>query len=279
MNFEADMMDDLFSDAAEGAAGFEDDDEMDEGSDDFDDLDALDSGSDDLDALDAMESDSNDSVEDAVADALAADDTDEFFRRLRRIARQVAPVVARVARVIPHPAAQAVSRIASVVGRLAADGADEFEALDDMFALADEGESIDALAPFVAGLAVRSSMRRASRLPQQQRRALVRGVARATRTLARRQGPAAVRAVPQVVRVVQRGVARRQIASRAVPRAIQTIAARAARSSRVLRRLIQAAAPLARRTPGGVAVATRGPGRGCSRYRVAGPVTITIRGS
>ena len=63
--------------------------------------------------------------EEEMAYALGAEDSDEFFRRLRRIARRVAPVIGRVARVaapilsrIPHPYAQVAGRIAGVAGRL-----------------------------------------------------------------------------------------------------------------------------------------------------------------
>src|ERR671937_818038 len=156
--FETDVMEDLFSDAAEGPSTF---DEFEEDS--FEDVDAgeedeflsriigglgqavggllggqqfeemEDYG--DVDGADEWEG--VDAMEDAVADALAAEDTDEFFRRLRQIAGrainvarrvgrgvgQVARVVGPIASMIPLPQAQAIGRIANVAGRLLADGA------------------------------------------------------------------------------------------------------------------------------------------------------------
>jgi hypothetical protein len=89
--------------------------------------------------------DAFDLIEDALVDALEAEDTDEFLRRLRRIARtiargvgQIARTVAPVARLIPHPAAQAVARVAGAAGRLLADGADELEALDELVDMAED---------------------------------------------------------------------------------------------------------------------------------------------
>ena len=121
-------------------------DELDEG-DDMDELDELDEG-DEMDALDegdegdswdeydeADESGEESSMDEALAFALAAEDSDEFFRRLARVARRVvrtaatvarraAPIVGRVARaaapilrVIPHPAAQIAGRVAGRLGR------------------------------------------------------------------------------------------------------------------------------------------------------------------
>lgn len=231
-----------------------------------------------------------DAMEEAVADALAADDTDEFFRRLARgigrvargavrVARRVAPVVGRIARTvapiasaIPLPWTQAIGRVAGVVGRLMADEADEFEALDEMFDLA-EYEDIDAAAPVIAGLTIRRMMPGVSRLPRPARRRLVRSVTQATRTVARRQGPQAARAVPAVVQRVQAAVRQRRIPPRAAPQAIQRTAARVARSPAVARRMVaRAGVPAARRPMGAVAA-----GRG-RRYTLRGPVTISIQG-
>ncbi|QSA97003.1 hypothetical protein [Methylococcus sp. EFPC2] len=280
MSFEADVMDDLFYDEAEGPARhFDEYDEYDayEGSDEF--LRSIiggvgrvvgglmgggGEGFDEYDEWDAYESDEYegdaiDAMEEAVVDALDAEDTDEFFRRLARgigrvargavrVARRVAPVVGRIARTvapiasaIPLPWTQAIGRVAGVMGRLMADEADEFEALDEMFDLA-EVDDIDAAAPVIAGLTIRTAMPGVARLPRAQRRQLVRSATQAVRTVARRQGPQAARALPAVVGAVQRGVRQRRIPPRAVPQAIRRTATRVAQSPRLVRRAVRAGA-------------------------------------
>jgi hypothetical protein len=305
-SFDSDVMDDLYlDDAYDEYDGFEEGDEflrsiiggigqavgglLGGGGqfDEYDDYDAYEVDEfEDADALDAME--------EAVVDALAADDSDEFFRRLARgigrvargavnVARRVAPVVGRIARTvapiasaIPLPWTQAIGRVASIAGRLMADGADEFEALDEMYDLAED--DIDAAAPVIAGLTIRTAMPGVSRLPRAQRRQLVRSVTQATRTVARRQGPQAARAVPGVVRAVQQGVRRRQIPARTVPQAIRQTAARVAASPRTVRRLAQAtpAGAVAARRPAGGGVCARC--RRLQRYRLRGPVSVNIAG-
>jgi hypothetical protein len=253
--------------------------------------------------------------EDAVADALESGDTDEFFGRIARIARNVGRTVGNVARTvapiasaIPIPQAQAVGRVAGVLGRLLADGADEFEALEELFDYA-ETDDIDAAAPLIAGLTVRQRMPGVARAPRQLRRQMVRSVANATRTLARRQGPRAARAVPGVVQRVQQGVRRRALPPRRAATAIRRVAQRVARSPRAVQVLAQrarATAPAAARqaraagigTPGvggamgapagGFGPAAHGHAHGhahrcahCRRARtfsLRGPVQITIRG-
>src|SRR6476659_4527180 len=129
--FDNDVMDDLFYDSAEGPArtAFEDeaadeydDDGFDEGDDEFlgrigAAVGGLLSG-DEFDEGDEFEADEYgdeyediDSLEDAVADAMEAEDTDEFLRRLRRIARGAVNVARRVGR--------GVGQAARVVGPIA----------------------------------------------------------------------------------------------------------------------------------------------------------------
>ena len=122
--FEADVMDDLFYDAAEGpsqtrrsAHAYDSyDDSFDDSFDAYDSYDTYDDG---FDAYDAY--DEGDAFAEAMADALEAEDNDEFFRRITRgirrvanVARQVgrgvgsvARVVAPIAGAIPLPQAQA----------------------------------------------------------------------------------------------------------------------------------------------------------------------------
>lgn len=292
-NYETDMMDDLFADEAEGPAqAYDEFDDFSE-ADDFDELDEFgEADSDDqFDAAgdladegydaydDAAGEDAIDAMEEAMTDALAADDTDEFVRRFRQglrrvvnIARQAAPVVGQIARTVapiasalPIPQAQAIGRIAGVVGRLMADEADEFEALDEMFDLA-EG-NIDAAAPVIAGLTIRRAVPNIARMSRPARRNLMRGVTQATRAVARRQGPQAARVMPAVVRRVQTAVNQRRIPPRAAPQAIQRTAVRVASNPAIVRRLTAAARPALRR-----------PTRRRRSYTLNGPVTITIRG-
>lgn len=233
------------------------------------------------------------SFEDAVADALDAGDSDEFLRRLRRFAGralnvarrvgrgvgQVARVVGPIASMIPIPQAQAIGRIANIAGRLLADGADEFEAIDELLDGYDD-EMIDAAAPVIAGLTIRRAMPAAARLPRQARRQLVRSVSQATRTLVRRQGAPAARAVPRIVRSTQRAVARRRLPVRRVPQAVRRATQRLVRSPAAVRRLarplVRPAARVVR--PGTIAATPLRARRPARRYTLRGPVTITIRG-
>ncbi|MDH4555941.1 hypothetical protein E8F11_12290, partial [Pseudomonas sp. BN417] len=186
-DFDTDVMEDLM-DAVEGPArqAYDAFDEYDEGDglDEYDEYDGFLGGvggrgqaADDFDEFaDSYAEGDFDSLEDAVADALEAGDGDEFFRRLGNIARTVGRGIGRVARVvapiasaIPIPQAQLVGRIAGMAGRLLADGADEFETIDELVDSYDD-DAIDAAAPIVAGLAVRRAVPNVARLPQQQRR-------------------------------------------------------------------------------------------------------------
>jgi hypothetical protein len=311
--FETDVMDDLFYDQVEGPAQRGDYYDSYDAGDEFGEYDLAEADDDAFigglirsgQGFDEMEDwgeqgyDSGfDALEDALADALAEEDTDEFFRRLGRIARNVgrrvgqvagrvgrgigsvARVVGPIASMIPIPQAQLIGRIANVAGRLLADEADEFEALEDLFDLAETEDAIDAAAPFVSAVALRTAMPNISRLPRQTRRQLVSSVSQATRTLARRQGPAAARAVPRIVRGVSRTVAQRGLPARSVAPAVGRAAARVAQSPRTVRRL---ARPLTTRSrPGRRSMSGGRPCPTCGRshsYRLRGPVTIRIQGS
>jgi hypothetical protein len=292
--FETDVMDDLFYETAEGPAQMRHADEFDEldaGDDEFDaSADGFDEMEDwgDVDQYEDM--DVMDAMEEAVADALGAEDTDEFFRRLARgirrvaqgagrLARRAAPVVGRIARTvapiasaIPLPWTQAIGRVAGVVGRLMADEADEFEALDEMLDWAEDENAIDAAAPVIAGLTLRSTVPGVSRLPRATRRQLVRSVSRATRTIARRQGPQAARVMPRVVQSAQRTVRRRGLPARTLPQAVRRATAQVARSPRLVRRLARTGAPVTGR---GAACPHCGRRR---TYTLRGPVRISIQG-
>ena len=193
-------------------------------------------------------------------------------------------MVSRIASLIPHPAAQAIGRVASVAGRLGqAISADEFDTMEDLFDFAEQEDAIDAAAPVIAGLTIRQNMPGVARLPRTERRRIVRSVTQATRTVARRQWPQAARAVPAVVRTVQTAVRQRRIQPRAAAQAITRTAARVARSPQLTRQMTARAGAAAR--PAG-AVVRRGSGGGTcpncragQRYSLRGPVTISIQGS
>jgi hypothetical protein len=311
--FESDAMDDMLSDAGEGPAQSFDagedalqswdagDDEGDgfldgviagrggaQGADDFEEegFEGFDEAE-GFDELEAHGADQVDSLEDAVADALEEDDADEFMRNIRRLARrairtagQVGRRVGQAARIaapiltrIPLPQAQALGRIASVAGRLLADGADEFEAIDEIVDSYDD-EMIDAAAPLIAGMAIRRLLPQAGRLPQQVRRQLVRNVAQATRTLVRRQGAPGARAAARIVGRAVRAVRQRQLPARAMPQAVRRAAQRVAQRPRAAQQL---ARPLSGNTglrrPG---YAYPGTGTGTRHLVLRGPGTITI---
>jgi hypothetical protein len=194
-----------------------------------------------------------DTIDNAVADALESEDADEFLGNVIKIARQVgrgvgkaARFVAPLAKAIPLPQAQAIGQIADVAGRLLADGADEFEAFDDLIDLAEDEDNIDAAAPIAAGLVVRKLMPAVSRLPHHQRRQIVKSVSRAIRTVAHHHGPRAARAVPKVIARVQRAVRQHRIPGHALPRAVHRTAVRLARKPHALRRLAGPVAAMAR---------------------------------
>jgi hypothetical protein len=206
-------------------------------------MEAADFGDEDIDAYedDSFEGD-EDAFETGMAHALAAEDTDEFFRRVGRFIRRAAPVVGRIARaaapilrVIPHPIAQGAATAANLLGRLRFEGASEDEALEAMAELAARNPRI---IPVVAGLAARTLVRRAgAAMPTAVRRQVVRNVARAAQTLVRSGGPARIRALPRVVRSVQRTAATRRTPPAVRPRVALNTARRVAASPRLARRL------------------------------------------
>ena len=217
-----------------------------------------------------------DSMEDAVADSLDAEDTDEFLRRIRaaaqrvgRAVRSAAPVVGRIARgvsrvasVIPLPQAQAIGRIAGAVGRVLP--ADELDALDAVIDFAEEEGAIDAAAPVVAGLAVRRAAPAVARAPQAVRAPVVRAATQAARTLMRRAGPQAARVVPPLIRSAIRVLRRRRLPIRALAVGVRRIAQRVTRNPGMVRQLAQSAARGARMRPAG---SMRPPGRPGMRPR------------
>jgi hypothetical protein len=232
----------------------------------------------------------------AVAYALGAEDTDEFFRRLikgigrfgravgrtvgkaARVAAPIASTLGRVASVIPHPYAQIAGRaltgaqpILRLLSQLRAEGASEEEAMDAFAELATYDES--AL-PVVAGLAARSILKsKAPRLPMPVRHAIVRNIRSTAHSLIRRRGPVSVRAIPRITRTVKRIAATRRTPVRAVAKIVKRTAANVARNKRLVHRL-------SRPSPGAVRRVRWVVARSYPRtFTLRGPVRITITGA
>ena len=238
------------ADEFEEGDGFDEADEADE-TEEAEAMDALDAG-DEYEAMedgaDALDEESGaDEFEEAMTDALEAGDTDEFFgglgRMFKSIGRRVgsaARFIAPLAKMIPLPQAQLIGRAAGLIGNVLADEGDEMDAFEELADYAGEEDGIDALAPALAGVAIRSSLKnRVARLPREHRRRLVKAVASGIRHLARRHGPVAVRAMPGIVVVARRAMLRRRLHPRHLPRLVAQATRAAARSPRVLRRLVR----------------------------------------
>lgn len=309
----ADDGDDYITDEYDDSFEDDDDDEYEdefgeEGFDVYDEYEA--DGYDEFDAFDAYEGDMVDAFEDALADALDAEDADEFFKRLRRIARKVvsgarkgvraigkvARTVAPIAKAIPLPQAQAIGRIASVAGRLMADGADEYEVLDAMIDMAEEYDAFDAAAPMIATAALRKTTPRLRRASKPARRSAVNAVSRSVKTLARRQGGSGARAAVRVARTV----GRRPIPTRAIAPTVKKITPKLARKPASVRKLSRPLSPMrGRRSAMRPAMKSpakslplrtfmRKPATGAAsgqcptcgetkQFRLRGPVTVTLR--
>ncbi len=223
------------------------------------------------------------SLEEAMALALGAEDTDEFFRRafgaIRNIARRAAPIIGRVARTvapiasaIPLPWTQGIGQVAGLLGQLRAEGASEEEAMDAFAELAAYDESV---LPILAGLAARNVVgRNIARIPLGARRQIVRNITSAGRHLVRRRGPAAARALPRVARSVRRAAAVRRTPVAARPQLVARTAQRVARQPRLLQRLARPV-PAARARVARVIRRTGAPVRGVGTIgRVANLGTV-----
>jgi hypothetical protein len=230
-------------------------------------------------------------LDEAMAYALGAEDSDEFFRRIARgvrgavrAVRRAAPTIGRIARtvgrvasVIPLPQAQAIGRVANVVGQLMADEASEDEALD---AFAEAAVRNRAARPVAAALAVRRAIgpRAAARMPAQAGGQAVPTPRQAATQLQRRAGPTAIRALPRIARSVRRAAATRGTPPQQRARVLQNAAMRAIRRGPRLRRQLSQPLPAGRRVirraqaaaQAGVPPAQRILGRGAAFGGIAG---------
>jgi hypothetical protein len=295
--FESDVMDDLYYESeGQSDMGYGDEYDQYDQYDEYDGFDAEDEYEDEFDQAEdpfdeydelGMDHYSNmdllDAMEEIVADALSAEDTDEFFGKLwrgikkfgkgalkvaKKVGRgigQAARVVGPIASMIPLPQAQAIGRVAGVVGKLMADGADEFEAIDELADFMDY-DDIDAAAPVIAGLTIRSTMPNISKFPLPQRRKLLKTVSRATKRLMQQQGVGSAKIMPKVVQVAKKSARQMGLP---LSKAIARTTAKVAQNPMTTRRL------LGRRSPMGKG----GPCPTCGKnYTLRGPVTISIRG-
>ncbi|HVH78866.1 MAG TPA: hypothetical protein VM782_05725 [Stellaceae bacterium] len=237
------MDDDLMEDLAEpeGPAYHRADDPGDLGEElgDFGDLgddlvDAYDPGED---LGDDLADDAADEFDDAIAEALMADEADEFLGSVWKAVKKVAPIVSKVAPFLPIPGAGVIGKVADVVANAAEDEADEIDAIDGMIELADEADAIDAVAPVVAGLAIKKAIPTVSRLPHGTRKQLVKATAAATKHIARRHGPVAAAAAPAIVRHARKVAANRGLPATHLPHLVKRTAARVARSPGLVRRM------------------------------------------
>jgi hypothetical protein len=270
--FEDDLMEDLMAetqgrgasaDEFDEAEAYDEADESDE-ADELDEADEMDEA-DELDEADDFEASEGDESADefieGIASLLGADDADEFFGGFKNILKTVGNVarkVAPIAKMIPIPQAQLIGGAADMIGNVLADEGDEFDALDAMADYAEEEEDgFDALAPAVAGLAIRGALKhKAAQLPKAHRVRLVKAVSTATKQIARRHGTRAAIAAPAIVRAARKIVARRGLTSRHLPGVVKRVAQVALRSPRAMRRLVttgsrmRVAAPSALRSAG-----------------------------
>jgi len=208
-----------------------------------------------------------------------------------RHARRVRDITASAA-----GASSPVMQLLQQIGSLSSEGADEFEAFDAMADLYEDG--VDEALPAAVGLAARAAARalgwrNTSQLSQAARRALVRGIATAARTLVNRQGAPAVRALPRIAQAATRVAKQRQVPPAQIPRVVSRTVPRIARqTSRNPRAVRQLARPMSqtpprppsRPTPGALSrpndIGRGSPGNtqgGVRRFRFHGPIELTIR--
>jgi hypothetical protein len=233
--------DDLFDDLAEPEGQAYSRADMGDLSDDLGDLgDESDEFLGDILGADFGDEDAFDQIDDAVAEVLQADDADEFLGGLRNILKKVAPIVSKVAPLLPIPGAGLIGKAADIVSQVAADEGDEMDAIDDLADLGDSVDSVDALAPVVAGLAIKKAIPTIASLPHGARKQLVKATTAATKHVARHHGAGAARVMPAIVRHARRTAARTGAPASALPHLVRKTAAKVARSPQLVRRMANA---------------------------------------
>lgn len=243
-----DQLEDLLEDAPESHAM----DELEAGDDEAESDEFEDSleeyGDDELeDSMDSLEmEDESDALEDAMADALEAEDADEFWGALKKIGKTVGKV-ARTAAPFANllPGGQLIGTAANILGSVLADEGDEMDALEELADLAEEEDGWDELAPHVAAVAIRGALKhQAARLPKASRKKLVKTVSAVTKHIAHKHGARAVAAVPAIVEHARKIAVRRRLPARHLPALVARTARAAVKSPRVLRKLVAASSRL-----------------------------------
>lgn len=193
--------------------------------------------------------------------------------QVQRVAGQVQRVAGRAGRAA-NPLASILGQVAPLLQQYAAQGFDELDALEDLADLFAD-EELDEALPVLAGIAARTMVRpvlRRAALSSPLRRQIVHSTTQVARNLVRRQGPAALRALPRIAQSVGQTAARRRLSPSRLPQAIRQTGARVAAQPRLVGQLSRPA-PGMRRTS-----VRPGLGRGGlpQRLRLQGPVEIMI---
>lgn len=259
-------------------SGFDEFDEDDE----FDEFDAYSEYDDyeEMDEYDEFDVFDEDEMDELFAYALGAEDTDEFFKRLfkgvKKLARKALPVLKKVGKgigsvsriagpilsKIPHPYAQIGGRVAGILGKLMADGASEDELMD---AMAEYAARDPRALPVVATLAARTLVKRnGARMSKPARKQVVKQMNAAAKTLVARRGKKAIRALPRVVKSVQRKTAARRVPTMVKPKIVRRTVVKVVRSPAIVKKLSRpspAAVRVVRRAVRDIQYTTRGPAR------------------
>ena len=239
--------------------------------------------------FDAAEGETQDGLKAAIAEALDAQGSEEFFARLlgsvgrlaARPARRTGRHAVRGGRRGARPASQegasgrtgtrgSLTEVMRRLGRYLAEGIDEHEALSDLADLFAE-EGLDEALPVLGGLAARTLLQSTSagRIGAPLRRQLVASATQAARTLAGRAGPEALRALPRLAQSIGRTAGRREVRPAALPQALRRTAAQIASQPPLLARLMRSGH---KRSPARTGVGSGAP----RRLVVPGPVEIHI---
>ena len=189
---------------------------------------------------DAGEEADEEVLESLVAQALGAEDTDEFFGKIFKAIKRAAPTIGKIARAVGPVASlipgvgTAVGGVANVIGELMADEASEDEALD---AFAEVAVHNKAAHPVVAGLVARKVLGpKAAQMPHSMRKAAVHIINRAAKHLVATGGPTAIRALPRLARSVRRTAVARHTPPAARARVLANAAKRVVHRHPRLRR-------------------------------------------
>lgn len=241
-----------------------------------------------------------DAMEEAVANALDAENSDEFFRQLlsgiRGIvcngSQSVGTTGCVAGQASDNSTRGARSAKAVAIGRTGqqrlltllqqhadqrSDEMDTFEALADLFVQEGMDEALPILSGVVARVALRPLLQRNGAIAGQAvNRQIVRGATQAARNLVSRQGAQAIRALRPIATSVGRVAVRRGMKSAALPNAIRQAVATVAAQPTLARRLAQTTVQTGRTEVPRSRLSISGDGVP-RRFVVNGPVEIIIR--